>query len=774
MLRNQIEIGLDWEKVTTEEGEIYYYNSKTKETSWTLPEGAELDNGKVNKWEEYKTDDGRIYYYNEGTGETTWDKPDEFKPAAAQVEKIDTSTETELDEKLKSMPIETTVLEDSKPPEVAEQDYVKLLSENNVDSTWSFQTVMERLISKPEYWAVPDPLTRKKLYEEYLVTKFREELSNKALLVDNFKKNFHDELKKKKDNGTLTYNTRWLTIRKAMIAEENPIFRHSIMSDEEMAAMFYEYVDILKKEHDDILDAQKKQALSELEAYLTQINADLVNSSKSWEGLYKKLMTDSRFKANKHFQVLSQMDILNLYESKIFPNVIDKIREEVKTIEKQNYRTDRKARKNFREFLKTLPINANSSFSDFFSIFENEDSFIELCGRNGSTPLELFWDVVDEKKQLMKLKKDLMEAVLLDLRKQDPLSYSLEKVLNSKEEFLEVISKAKDDRLSSLNLQGTDLEDIFISLKREYEIQLEQERIKLERSLKYSEREFADWLAHSHDKLDFISIGDEDKLISLKPLINPDGSKAYELKSDLDLSEVVKSFESLDGFKEIMKLTKEMDMELQASVKHILDEFASILSRKHSKKRTMSIGSEQPDAKKAKTEKPSQSLKPYLTAVRASLTAAICLQDFSSQLVERHNRPEIEVDNTHNPELILNPMVIARNENEKILIEPSINSVRISIKIKQADEIEQILVHKFTRFLTSRAENFFILRRVPIKGYDISFLITNFHTEQMLKDKLVDFIIEFMEDVDKEISEMKLFLNARARVIAESFLTPFD
>jgi hypothetical protein len=29
-----------------------------------------------------------------------------------------------------------------------------------------------------------------------------------------------------------------------------------------------------------------------------------------------------------------------------------------------------------------------------------------------------------------------------------------------------------------------------------------------------------------------------------------------------------------------------------------------------------------------------------------------------------------------------------------------------------------------------------------------------------------------MEDVDKEISEMKLFLNARARFVAESFLTP--
>ena len=47
-----------------------------------------------------------------------------------------------------------------------------------------------------------------------------------------------------------------------------------------------------------------------------------------------------------------------------------------------------------------------------------------------------------------------------------------------------------------------------------------------------------------------------------------------------------------------------------------------------------------------------------------------------------------------------------------------------------------------------------------IQGYDISFLITNVHTEEMLKHKLVDFIIQFMEEVDKEISEMKLFVCA--------------
>lgn len=62
---------------------------------------------------------------------------------------------------------------------------------------------------------------------------------------------------------------------------------------------------------------------------------------------------------------------------------------------------------------------------------------------------------------------------------------------------------------------------------------------------------------------------------------------------------------------------------------------------------------------------------------------------------------------------------------------------------------------------------------LALQGYDISFLITNFHTEQMFKHKLVDFVIHFMEEIDKEISDMKLAVNSRARISAEEFLKCF-
>ncbi|KAK8933953.1 Actin-related protein 2/3 complex subunit 4 [Platanthera zijinensis] len=194
-------------------------------------------------------------------------------------------------------------------------------------------------------------------------------------------------------------------------------------------------------------------------------------------------------------------------------------------------------------------------------------------------------------------------------------------------------------------------------------------------------------------------------------------------------------------------------------------------------------------------------LRLYLTCIRHTLEAAMCLQNFPCQEVERHNKPEVELMTS--PELLLNPgslgalvevlpcdlevtgfipgssllqkcrILICRNEAEKCFIETSINSIRVSMKVKQADELENILAKKFLRFLSMRAEAFQVLRRKPVQGYDISFLITNYHCEDMHKHKLIDFIVQFMEDIDKEISELKLSVNTRGRLVATEFLKQF-
>jgi actin related protein 2/3 complex, subunit 4 len=54
---------------------------------------------------------------------------------------------------------------------------------------------------------------------------------------------------------------------------------------------------------------------------------------------------------------------------------------------------------------------------------------------------------------------------------------------------------------------------------------------------------------------------------------------------------------------------------------------------------------------------------------------------------------------------------IQKNDAEVALIESSSNSVRLSVKIKQQDDIERMICHDFCRFLMQRADHFLIFRR---------------------------------------------------------------
>jgi len=90
----------DWSAYWDADGNLYYYNSVTGESAWEAPEKfnpppakegdapAAADTagddaqpqpeaaGGAGTWTAHKTDDGQEYFYNADTGETTWEKPE--------------------------------------------------------------------------------------------------------------------------------------------------------------------------------------------------------------------------------------------------------------------------------------------------------------------------------------------------------------------------------------------------------------------------------------------------------------------------------------------------------------------------------------------------------------------------------------------------------------------------------------------------------------------------------------------------------------------------
>eukprot|EP01063_Lacrimia_lanifica_P002710 TRINITY_DN11444_c0_g1_i1.p2 TRINITY_DN11444_c0_g1~~TRINITY_DN11444_c0_g1_i1.p2 ORF type:complete len:177 (+),score=81.78 TRINITY_DN11444_c0_g1_i1:76-606(+) len=168
--------------------------------------------------------------------------------------------------------------------------------------------------------------------------------------------------------------------------------------------------------------------------------------------------------------------------------------------------------------------------------------------------------------------------------------------------------------------------------------------------------------------------------------------------------------------------------------------------------------------------------QPYINCIRKTLDAALCLMNFPSQVVEKHNKPEVEAKTS--PELLMNPIVIARQGGEEqVLIEGSVNSVRLSIRIRQIDALDKEITRSFMEFLERRAEHYKILRRKPVKHdgvqYDLSLLITNDITDTMAKEKLVDWLVAFMQDISKELSDMKIQVGVRARTVAKEYFAAF-
>ena len=156
-----------------------------------------------------------------------------------------------------------------------------------------------------------------------------------------------------------------------------------------------------------------------------------------------------------------------------------------------------------------------------------------------------------------------------------------------------------------------------------------------------------------------------------------------------------------------------------------------------------------------------ESYKPYLTIIRDTLEQALCLRNFPSQLYEKINRPQVEVK--ENAELTSKPVIISRNESEKVEIETSINSVRVNVAVKKYQEIDKLVVGIYSNYLMNRANQLNVLRKVAKDGYDISFLITNFTLENYKKEDIIDFIIEFIQDFTKEVTDMKMTVNSQSR-----------
>ncbi|XP_022768610.1 pre-mRNA-processing protein 40A-like isoform X2 [Durio zibethinus] len=79
----------DWQEHTSADGRRYYYNKKTRQSSWEKPLELMTSIERADAstvWKEFTTPEGRKYYYNKVTKQSKWTIPEELKLAREQAQ----------------------------------------------------------------------------------------------------------------------------------------------------------------------------------------------------------------------------------------------------------------------------------------------------------------------------------------------------------------------------------------------------------------------------------------------------------------------------------------------------------------------------------------------------------------------------------------------------------------------------------------------------------------------------------------------------------------
>ncbi|KAJ5777400.1 formin binding protein [Penicillium odoratum] len=458
-----------WQEARNADGRVYYYNVQTKATQWAKPvemmtpvERALADQ----PWKEYTAEGGRKYWYNTENKQSTWEMPEVYKNALAQAPPtpaVPTAyvasclfsnreltflsapsfvaggsssyghSQRERDDYdrgdrgdrgyndrrgygnfdtngMVAAPAFNTSEPEYGSIEEAEGAFMKMLKRHNVQPDWTWEQTMRATIKDPQYRSLKDPRDRQSAFEKYAVEVRMQEKDRAKERFAKLRADFNTMLQR---HPEIKHYSRWKTIRP--IIEGETTFR-STNDENERRQLFEEYVVELRKSHFEQEASKRKAALDELVSILHGLDLEPYTR---WSEAQAVIESNEKVQGDDKFKTLSKSDILTAFEDHIksLERTFNDARQQQKAIQA---RKERRGREQFIELLKELrsqgKIKAGSKWMNIRPLVQNDPRYQGMLGQSGSTPLDLFWDMVEEEERSLRAPRNDVLDVLDDKR----------------------------------------------------------------------------------------------------------------------------------------------------------------------------------------------------------------------------------------------------------------------------------------------------------------------------------------------------------------------
>lgn len=99
-------------------------------------------------------------------------------------------------------------------------------------------------------------------------------------------------------------------------------------------------------------------------------------------------------------------------------------------------------------------IRARTKWKEIYPLFSSESAYLDMLGKPGSTPLELFWDVVDDLDQQLDSRIAIVERAF----KNKDFNVTID---TPKDGFLQVLKEAEADDEEIRQLADEEVHDVW-------------------------------------------------------------------------------------------------------------------------------------------------------------------------------------------------------------------------------------------------------------------------------------------------------------------------
>ncbi|KZT56902.1 hypothetical protein CALCODRAFT_496911 [Calocera cornea HHB12733] len=410
-------------------------------------------------WKEYVAN-GRKYWYNTQTKQSKWDMPDDLTEVLVQVEKeypgqahvvpkptfavtgtfgsssgsqsaastVGTTSTTFAPAQMQlsngvppgpgvgpgfapamrpsiSLPISTTSILPSRPnlppdpvipqggfatPEEAEKAFMHLLRKAGVDANWTWDQTMRAIITDPLYKSLKSLAEKKSAWQQYVEDLKTKEAEEKEARLQRLRPAFKSLLG---NSNNVHYYTTFRTAEKLFNGNST---WSQIKLEVERRMLFDEYVSGLMEKQTAATREMRNRNITKVVALLKELD---MNVTTRWRNAQAQVMASEQWANDAELRQLAPLDMLLAFED--YSRVLERDYEEVhRKSQIERTRQERKAREGFRELLEELRrdghIKAKSKWKVIYPLLAEDPRYLALLGNPGSTPLELFWDVVDD------------------------------------------------------------------------------------------------------------------------------------------------------------------------------------------------------------------------------------------------------------------------------------------------------------------------------------------------------------------------------------------